>query len=252
MFYCYNIFMQKYIAVVNPKMDDDQISRLIAQDVAGAIFSISHQNYPLAAKLIRQVKKLSLKHNRPVSVIQDATDMLDPLDLEFGIRNGVDWVVVADPKYVNLARKLNKKMPVIWKGKKLPKNIPVDSIMSESIDDADATVEGWGQIKHQPSPHVKQQVLETIRHIGDQAQTSAIAVSDLYTAKALSAMRSNQKIVYAPKDPALAPQGSIFWGVHPVFQQNNLHSHLKNRQLLKRGDRYLDARNTKHVTINLV
>ncbi|HTL39643.1 MAG TPA: hypothetical protein VL306_02425 [Methylomirabilota bacterium] len=244
--------MQKYIAVVNPKMDDDQISKLIAQDIAGAIFSISHQNYPLAAKLIHQVKKLSRKHNRPISLIQDATDMLDPLDLEFGMRNGIDWVVLADPKYVKDAWKLNKKIPIIWKGKNIPKNVKVDSLMTESIADPDAVVEGWGQIKHQISPHVKQKVLESIKHISDHAAASAIAVSDLEHAKTLSAMRPKQKIVYAPKNPEQAAKASIYWGVHPMFSHNNLHSHLKNRQLLKAGERYLDARNVKHVSINLV
>ena len=244
--------MKKYIAVVNPKMDDDQISKLIAQDIAGAILSISHQNYPLAVQLIAQVKRLSLKHDRPISLIQDATDMLDPLDLEFGMRNGIDWLVVADPKYVNLARKYNKKIPVIWKGKNLPKNLRVDSIMIETISDPDATVEGWGQIKHQVSPHVKQQILDTIRHIGQQAQTSAIAVSDLEEAKALSAMRPDQKIVYAPKDPTLAPRGAIYWGVHLVFERKNFMAALNNRDLVKKGQRVLDARDTRHVAIHLV
>src|SRR6186997_2221358 len=105
--------MQKYIAVVNPRMDNDEISRLISQDVAGAMFSITHQNYPLAAKLIAQVKALSRKHNRPISLIQDVSDMKDPLDMEFGVRSGVDWLVVANQEQLKMARKLNKDIPII-------------------------------------------------------------------------------------------------------------------------------------------
>jgi hypothetical protein len=53
--------MQKYIAVVNPKMDEDDITRLIRKGIAGALFEISHQNYPLAMHLIELIQRLSQK-----------------------------------------------------------------------------------------------------------------------------------------------------------------------------------------------
>lgn len=236
--------MQKYIAVVNPRMDDDEISRLIAQDIAGALFEISHQNYHLAAKLIADVKRLSLRHHHPVSVIQDVSKMLDPLDLEFGLRNGIDWVVVSKPEHVKWAKKINRLAPLIWKGSKIPSDLPVDSIMHSQVSDPDASM-GNLKIKHYPRPHVKQRLLETIKHMAQHAGAKAIAVSDLDEAKAFSAMRPAQKIVFMPKDKKHAHQAAIYWGVHPVFH----HSDLKNR-ILRKGERYVDATKEKHATIN--
>ena len=241
--------MQKYIAIVNPRMDNDEISRLIAQDIAGALFQINHQNYALAAKLVQQVKDLSRKQNKPVSVIQDVSEMLDPLDLEFGIRNGIDWVVVGDPAHIRLARRFNKSIPIIWKGQKLPHNLGLDSIMTKSISDPDAQIQDspW-QIQHQVRPHVKEKILAAIRDMADHSHSSAIAVSDLEEAKTLSAMRPKQKIIYAPKDKTWAPRASIFRGVHPVFA----HGDLRSRQLVRQGERYVDATDGKHVTIRLI
>src|SRR6185436_3071863 len=122
--------MQKYIAVVNPKMDDDEISRLIAKDIAGALFQISHQNYPLAAQLIAKVKRLSLHHNKPISIIQDISGMDDDLDLEFGMKSGADWVVTDNEKHLKMAKGLNKLAQIIYKGRNLPKGIRVDSVMA--------------------------------------------------------------------------------------------------------------------------
>src|SRR5437762_558259 len=80
----------------------------VAKGGAGALFSINNQNYSLAAKLIRQVKDLSKKHNRPVSIIQDVSDMTDPLDLEFGLRTGVDWVATDNAEHLKMTKGLNK------------------------------------------------------------------------------------------------------------------------------------------------
>ncbi len=190
--------------------------------------------------------------NRPVSVIQDASAMLDPMDMQFGMRNGIDWVVVSTPEQVRLARKFGKKIPVIWKGKKLPKNLSVDSIMDQSIQDPDATVIGGHHLKHRISPHLKHRIMESIKHIAQHSNASAIAVSDLDEAKSLSSMRPAVKIIFAPRDGELAARASILWGVHPVFSSKNLHSTLKNRQLVRKGERFVDATNSKHVTINSV
>ncbi|OGE87935.1 MAG: hypothetical protein A3J07_00060 [Candidatus Doudnabacteria bacterium RIFCSPLOWO2_02_FULL_49_13] len=237
--------MQKYIAVVNPKMGEDEISSLISQDIAGALFEISHQKYALAAQLIRQVKDLSRKYHHPVSLIQDASGATDPLALELGIKAGADWVVVDTSEQVRLAKKFNKSVPLIWKGRALPKNLPIDAIMHKDLIDADARV-GNSFIKHKVSPHVKQRIFDAISHLAHQANAQAVAVSDIQTARAMSAQRPAHKIIFAPKNSDHAPQAAIYWGVHPVFHRRNFHS------VLKKGDRYVDATNEKHVTINTV
>ncbi len=236
--------MQKYIAVVNPKMGKDEISSLISQDIAGALFNISHKNYALAAKLIKQVKDLSRKYNKPVSLIQDATGEDDLLGLELGIKSGVDWLIVNSEKQANLAKKFKKSLPLIWKGK-LPKHIKVDAVMDKGLQDADAKA-GNLLMKHRVSPHVKQRVFDAIGHIASQANATAVAVSDIHSAKAMSAMRPKHKIIFAPKDSAHASKAAIYWGVHPVFHRKNFHS------VLKRGERYVDATDEKHVVINSV
>src|SRR3989344_4426849 len=244
--------MQKYIAVINPRMDQDEIARVITKDIAGALFSISHQNYPMAAKLMAQVKALSKKQNRPISLIQDVSGMTDPLDMEFGLKSGVDWLVVGDPEQAKMAKKLNKNIPIIWKAGKFPKDAGVDSILHAKLEDPDAEVAGIGHIKHRVSLHVKQKILESIKHMAQHTNASAIAVSDLGEAKALSAMRPVQKIILHPKNEFHAHQASIYWGVHPIFPQSNLQATLKNRQLVTKGKRFIDATKIKHVTINSV
>src|ERR1041385_5136217 len=117
--------MQKYIAVVNHRLDNDEISQLIAKDFAGALFQISHGNYPLAAKLIAQIKEISRQHQRPISLIQDVSNMTNPLDLEFGLASGVDWVATDQEDHVKMAKGLDKLAHVIFKGRNLPKGIRV-------------------------------------------------------------------------------------------------------------------------------
>jgi hypothetical protein len=248
------MYMQKYIAVVNPRMDDDEISQLISKDIAGALFSISHQNYPLALKLIHQVKRLSKQHNRPISIIQDVSNMEDPLDLELGVKSGVHWILTDNHDHMKKARGLNKLIGLINKGNNLPKKFRVDSIMSDIFADPDAQVIGHksGQIRHLTTKHNKQDILDSISDMGKHAGSSVIAVSDFDLAKALSWRRLKQKVAFAPKDHGLAGKGAIFMGVDPVFMGHDIVSTLKNRGLANTGDRIMDATDVKHVTIHLV
>jgi pyruvate kinase len=244
----------KYIAVVNPRMDDDDISRLIAKNIAGALFQISHQNFALASKLIEQVKKLSKRHQRPVSIIQDLSGMEDPLELEFGVKSGADWVVTDQVAHAKLAKGLNKLSHVIFKGRNLPKDIRIDSVMADSFVDPDAEVMGKsaGQIKHIIQPHENQAILDSVLDIAHHAGCSAVAVSDLNMAKSLSFRRPDKKIIYAPDNHDHARRAAIYKSVHPIFMGNDLVSSLRNSQMMKRGDRVADATDTKHVVIHLI
>ncbi len=235
-------------------MDDDEISSLIAKDIAGALFEISHQNYPLAAKIIRQIKEQSALHNRPISIIQDVSNMEDPLDLQFGLRSGVDWVATDRPEHVRLSKGFNKLPGVIFKGRDLPKRLRVDSVMADGFLDPDAEVIGMqnGQIKHLISEHPDQRVLDALADILSYAATSAIAVSDLDLAKALSFRRASKKIFFAPKDKSAAARGGIYWGVYPIYMGNDLISSLKNTRFVKKGERMVDATNIKHVAIHSI
>ena len=246
--------MQKYIAVVNPRMDDDEISHLIGKGIAGALFQISHQNYALAAKMIKQVKDLAGKNNRPISIIQDTSEMTDPLDMQFGMKSGVDWVASDKPEHVKMARGLNKLAGVIYKGRNLPKGLKVDSVMAEGFFDPDAQVLGQkdGQIRHIISEHQDQVLLDSLMHFATHAGASAIAVSDLDLARSLSWRRPDQKIIFAPQDRSLAAKGALYWGVHPVFFANNLSSTLLDAKVTHNQERILDARDPKHVTISLL
>lgn len=242
----YNKLMQKYIAVVSPKTDKDEISRMIESGVSAAIFSISHQNYGLAARLISDIQSLSKKFNRPVSMIQDTSEVTDPMDLELGVKSGIDWLATSNPTHIKFAKKFNKTMPIIFKGRNLPKGVRVDSIMDRSFVDPDAVIKGPGswQIKHLTTDHPKQSLLDSLLHMANSADTSTIAVSDLDLAKTLSWRRPVQKIVFAPKDRKQASRAALYWGVHPVFGHYN--------HLIKKGERVLDATNAKHIAIHLV
>jgi pyruvate kinase len=246
--------MQKYIAVVNPRMDDDEISKLIAKDIAGALFQISHENYPMAAQLIQQVRKLSQKHNRPISILQDVSEMTDPLDLEFGMKSGADWIVTDNHDHLKMAKGLDRLASVIYKGSNMPKGIRVDSVLSDSFLDPDAQIIGHqkGQVKHLISEHPNQSMIDSLIDIAAHAGSSSIAVGDLDLAKSLSWRRPSKKIVFAPKDRKLASKGAIFWGVHPIFRGKDLISSLRNSHVVKEGDRITDATDVKHVKINVI
>ncbi len=246
--------MQKYIAVVHPRMDDDEISALIAKGVAGALFSISHDNYPMALKLIQQVKTLSRKHNRPVSLIQDVSSMEDPIDLELGVKSGVDWILTDNHEHMKQARGLNKLIGLIHKGRNLPKKVKVDSVMSDLFADPDAQVIGHkaGQIRHLITPHTKQRILDSIMHFAPHTNSSLIAVSDFNLAKALSWRRTGNKIVFAPQDHNLAAKASIYSGIYPVYAGSDLPATLKGADLAKTGDRYMDATDPLHVSVHFV
>jgi pyruvate kinase len=250
----YNILMQKYIAVINPRMDDDEISQHIAKDIAGAIFQISHQNFALANKLIQQVKELSKIHKRPISIIQDVSEMEDPLELEFGMKSGSDWIVTDKAEHLKMAKGLDKLAKIIFKGRNLPKGIRVDSVMSDSFLDPDAEVMGHkaGQIKHIITDHKDQQSWDSILDIASHAGSNSIAVSDLNAAKALSWRRPNKKIIFAPKDHELARKGAILWGVHPIYRGTDLVSSIKNVDVMQKGERVLDATNAKHIKIHVI
>jgi pyruvate kinase len=225
--------MHKYISVVNHRMDDDDISHLIGQGIAGALFQINHQDYSRASKLIALIQKLAKKYNRPISIIQDVSDMQDPMDLEFGTKSGVHWVATDKVEHVKMARGLNKLASVIFKGRNLPKKIKVDSVLAEGFLDPDAHVIGSNhKLKHIISDHKNQKILDSLLHFSQHASSNAIAVADLELAKALSFRRPSQKIIFAPKDAHLASKSSLFWGVHPIFRGSDLISSLKNSHVV--------------------
>ncbi len=244
----------KYIAVVNPRMDDDEISHLIAKDISGALFQISHQNFALASKLIQQVKKLSKEHHRPISIIQDISGMEDPMDMEFGIKSGADWILTDQGEHAKVAKGLNKLSQVIFKGRDLPKGIRVDSIMADSFMDPDAEVLGKsaGQIKHLIEPHKNQAILDSVLDIAHHAGCTGVAVSDINLAKALSFRRPDKKVIYAPDNHDHARRAAIYKSVHPIYMGNDLVSSIHNSQLMKKGERVADATDTKHIAIHLI
>jgi pyruvate kinase len=244
--------MPKYIAVVNPKMDEDDITRLIRKGIAGALFEISHQNYPVAAQLIELIQRLSRKYHRPISIIQDVSSMEDPLDMQFGLKSGVDWVATDKHEHVKLAKGLDKLAGVIFKGRNLPKNIRVDSVLADDFLDPDAEIIGGGHIKHMLSHHPNQMALDSIMHIADHADSSAVSVNNLELAKGLSFRRPKIKIIYAPNDQRLASKAAIYKGVHPIYLADDLIAAIKEHELAKKGDRVMDATDPKHIEIHLV
>lgn len=241
--------MQKFIAVVNQKMDEDEISKLLRAGVSGAIFSISHQNYPAAARLVELVQSLARKYNCHVSIIQDVSDMENPLDLEFGNRIGAHWMMTDKPEHVKLSNGLNKLAKVIYKGQSLPNDVRIDGIMSNGFIDPDvSTLDKKMQIKHILFPHEKQSILDSLIDIAHHSKLGAIAVSDLDHAKGLVWRRPNKiKIVYAPANRSLADQASIYPRIHTVYGGGNVVKDIKSSGLMGKKDKVLDATDINHV-----
>lgn len=242
--------MQKYIAVVNPKMDEDEISRLIRKGIAGALFEISHQNYPVAIRLINLIQELAKRFNKPISIIQDTSNMTDPLDMEVGFKSGVHWVATDKSEHVKLARGLNKLAHIIYKGRNLPKSARVDSIMDHNFIDPDASVSDGAEIRHLIFEHPKQALLDTLSSVASQAKASAVAVSDLDLARALSHRRPVHKTIFVHPNDRLASVAALYHGVHPVFGQGA--ADIKKSGIIRKGERLLDATNVEHVTIHKI
>lgn len=245
--------MQKYIAVVNPKMDEDEITRLIRKGIAGALFEISHQNYPVAMRLIDLVQKLSRKYNHPISLIQDVSNMQDPLDLAVGAKSGAHWVATDKEEHLKQIKGLNKLAGIIFKNKKLPKGFRVDSVMASDFLDPDAEIpnSSSGQIKHLITEHAHQKLVDTLSALSEHSHAAGIAVSDLDLARALSHRRFKKTIFVTDKD-ALANKAAIYWGVHPVLGKSDTTSSAKNSGLFRRGERFLDASDRRHIAIHVV
>ena len=242
----------KYIAVVNQKMDEDEIEGLIRKGIAGAIFEIAHQNYHGAARLIELIKKLARKYNRPISIMQDISNMQDPLDLQFGLKAGTHWVASDKEEHMKLARGLDKLAGLVFKGRNLPKGVRVDSVIADTFMDPDAQILGGGQLKHLTTDHKDQSILDSLLEIANSSDSSAVAVSDHGLARALSYRRPRSKIIFAPSNPEHASRAAIYWGVHPLFAKNDLAASLKMAGLADPGQRVVDATDAKHVTIHLV
>ncbi len=233
-------------------MEKDELSSLIAKGVAGALFEISHQNYPAAARLVANIKELARKHNRPVSIIQDLSEMQDPLDLHFGMRTGVHWVASHDANHLKIAKGLSKLAGLIYKGRNLPKDVKVDSVMADNFMDPDAEIAGIGQVKHLTVEHKNQALLDSLLHMAKNSDASGIVVSDIDLAKALAFRRSGKKIILAPKNNSEAEKASIYPGIHPLFVSKDLASNLLYSKAIDPNERVLDARDIKHVAINMV
>jgi pyruvate kinase len=242
----------KYIAVVNPKMEEDELATLIRKGIAGALFSISHQDYHKAARLISLIKELSQKYHKPVSIVQDVSSMQDPLDLQFGIKSGVHWVASDNEKHLKMVKGLNKLAGLIFKGRNLPKGLRVDSVMAENFLDPDAVVENKTHIKHLVTSHKNQELLDSLLQLAHNSDTQGLAVSDLDLAKALAFRRLGRKIILAPKNPEVAHKGALYAGVHPIFDHGDMNSMIRSQAILNAKDRILDARDIKHVEINVV
>jgi pyruvate kinase len=252
--------MQKHIAVVGPQTEEDELGNLVAKGMSAALFEVAHQNYPMAAKIISMVKELGKKSGRPIGLLQDISNMTDPLDLEFGLKSGVDWVVVSDQNQGNAALSMGKKLgkitPVIYKNKLNTDMGGFESLMYRpEMEEADAKVLGCEEnwvVYHTLKPNNKTFAIDSILDFANQVEAEAIIVSDLDMSKRLSKLRPEQKIIFATDNPAQAGVASIWWGVHPVLQDKDLYSRLRHSNLVTKGQRFIDAADSRHVNIQMM
>ena len=82
--------------------------------------------------------------------------------------------------------------------------------------------------------------------------TLSFSFGCLERAKRLSKLRPYQKIIFATSDSNEAGIASIWWGVQPVIDDGNLFSKLKHQNLIKKGERIINANDAKHIEVKTV
>ncbi len=83
-------------------------------------------------------------------------------------------------------------------------------------------------------------------HFAVHAQINALIVSDLALARGLSHFRPGFQIILATTNEHDAKMAGLLWGVSGVVVKGNIHGVLKHHDLVKSGDRIMDATKAHH------
>ena len=78
-------------------------------------------------------------------------------------------------------------------------------------------------------------------HIAQHSKASLIVVGSIGTAASLAHFRTDLKIVLACRNETELCAGNLVWGVTPVLYKGDLTSALKHSNLIKKGERFIDA-----------
>lgn len=240
--------MPKNIVSIKPSVGESDLRKLLSKKVAAVIFSIEHQNYGALTRMVERVRAIGHEFKRPISTILDISDMEDDLDLNFGIRNKVDWIITDKLPHLKQIRNLSKSVGIIYKGRDLPKDVKVDSISGFSFIDPDAVLgKSSLQIKHLVIPHAKQTLLDSLIDIAIHGDLAAIVVSDLELAKGLIWRRPKLKVIYSPQNSSDVAKAALYGGIEPIFAGQDICGDLKASGLINKNEKVLDATDIAHV-----
>ncbi|MGE5392959.1 MAG: hypothetical protein ACM3NH_04410 [Candidatus Saccharibacteria bacterium] len=247
----------------------------------GMVVSFSEYTYSFDSKVIHEVRRMTDELDRPVAILLAVRGLpetdKDFLDLQFGIRAGIDFVllpIVKSAKEISLMkqeiRKFGKDLPVIAQVDNARASAELTAVMKSAdacfLDPRDVVVPA--DLPKDPDADIVEDVKkktadpdlyrgriwirnnsgkrsaaisQTLLHLAGQVDADAIAVGDFEHALALSALRTDKKVIFSSRDRMMLNRASLLWGVTPINPKADLAGILKAKGLVSPGRRYINA-----------
>lgn len=232
--------------------DHEKVKKAIFSKINVVSLNLPGKSYGLHTRLIDSVKKIQDRHGFPIGIIHSIHPEADDLDIQMAAVSGAHAFSVSslNPAHLKKIRYHAKKysIPVFAHIDTTPKN----------EDELKKLVDGFIlQSKYLKlfdfKPNEKKSLL--VKHLLDfsiHSGASILVVGDWELAKILSSLNPRVKVAFVSKDQALVSRACFLKGVIPVFLRGTVLASLANADVLKKGQRIVNAVNLKSgVTIEL-
>lgn len=264
---------------------EDCESYIKAGQAGAMVVNFSDYTYSFDSKVIHAVREIGDRLDRPVSLILGVRGLpetdKDFLDLEFGIKARIDYVLLPIVRSASEVDELRKEIAKISK-EDLPviarvANARASAQLKQILKAADGVMLDPGEVVIPPGlpkepdsmiiEDLKRKTLgdnfyqgriwllnhkgskrqltivQTLLSLAEHVEAKAIVVSDPGLAAQFAWARPSKpdRIIFASNDKAMLNRWAMLWGIEPLVMKGDLKSMLKGRGFLDSGDRFVDA-----------